>query len=95
MVLHNNSYRAMDILNNISDVKLPDRNGKTTMCCGGPDELLYPEISYSISRKRYEDLKKTADKIVTVCPLCYNNLSYDDNVIDFSEFVRNLIINDW
>ncbi len=94
MVLHNNNYRAMDILNNISDVKLPDRNGKTTMCCGGPDELLYPEISYSVSRKRYDDLKKTADKIVTVCPLCYNNLSYDDNVIDFSEFVRNLIIND-
>ena len=94
MVLHNNEYKAMDILNSLSDVKLPDRSGKTTMCCGGPDELLYPEISYNVSRKRYNDLKEISDKIVTVCPLCYNNLSYDNNVVDFSDFIKNLIINE-
>jgi glycolate oxidase iron-sulfur subunit len=94
MVLHNNEYKAMDILNSVSDVKLPDRSGKTTMCCGGPDELLYPEISYNVSRKRYNDLKEISDKIVTVCPLCYNNLSYDNNVVDFSDFIKNLIINE-
>ncbi len=91
MVLHGNTYRGMDILNNVADVKLPPESGKNTMCCGGPDELLFPEISENVSGERYRNLKNISRKIVTICPLCYNNLSYDEDVQDFSDFVKNLI----
>ncbi len=91
MVLHGNTYRAMDILNTVADVKLPANSGKSTMCCGGPDELLFPEISENVSIERYRNLKNSSNKIVTICPLCYNSLSYDDNVQDFSNFMKNLM----
>jgi Fe-S oxidoreductase len=91
MVLHGNNFNAIDILNSIADVKLPDRNGKFTMCCGGPDELLFPEIARKGSMQRYMDLKASSDNIVTICPLCYNNLAYDKNVQDFSEFVVKMV----
>ncbi|WP_337860029.1 (Fe-S)-binding protein [Ferroplasma sp.] len=90
MLLHDNNFNAMNILNSVAEVKLPSRNGKFTMCCGGPDELLFPEIAKKASKQRYMDLKKSADNIVTICPLCYNNLAYDKNVHDFSEFVVKL-----
>lgn len=56
-----------------------------TRCCGGPDELLFPEISDKISLKRFEELKTTGYPIVTACPICYANLAKDDSVIDISE----------
>lgn len=93
MVLHNNSFRAIDILNSVAEIRLPERNGKSTMCCGGPDELLFPDISGKVSMQRYADLKKKSDNIVTICPLCYNSLAYDKNVWDFSEFMGKLVKN--
>ncbi len=91
MVLHNNNFRAVDILNSIADVRMADRNGKLNMCCGGPDELLFPESAKKISVQRYAELKEKSDNVITICPLCYNNLAYDNKVEDFSEFVIELI----
>ncbi len=91
MTLHNNEYNALEILKDAANVSLPDRNGKNNMCCGGPDELLFPSAGKKISMERYKQLKEKADKIITVCPLCYSSLSYDDNVEDFSEFMVKLI----
>ncbi|KAA8923549.1 (Fe-S)-binding protein [Thermoplasma sp.] len=56
-----------------------------TRCCGGPDELLFPEISDRISLRRFEELKSSGLPIVTACPICYANLAKDDSVIDISE----------
>ena len=92
MVLHNNRFRALDILNSITDVNMPDRNGKSNMCCGGPDELLFPDTAKKVSVQRYTDLKKKSDNIVTICPLCYNNLAYDSKVMDFSEFIGKMVL---
>ncbi|CAC11681.1 heterodisulfide reductase related protein [Thermoplasma acidophilum] len=58
-----------------------------TRCCGGPDELLFPEISERISQKRFEELKSTGYPIVTACPICYANLAKDDSVMDISELL--------
>ena len=91
MVLHNNNFKAVDILNSITDVRMADRNGKLNMCCGGPDELLFPESAKKISMQRYGELKEKSDNVITICPLCYNNLAYDDRVEDFSEFVIEMI----
>ncbi|WP_287950697.1 (Fe-S)-binding protein [Acidiplasma sp.] len=90
IVLHKNNYRALDILKKSANVKLNEPENLTS-CCGGPDELLFPEIASEVSYKRYNNLKQTAGKIITICPLCYNNLSYDENVIDFSDFMIKLI----
>ena len=92
MGLHNNGFRALDILNSITDVSMPDRHGKLNMCCGGPDELLFPDTAKKVSMQRYMDLKKKSDNIVTICPLCYNNLAYDSRVMDFSEFVGKMVL---
>jgi len=91
IVLHNNSFKAMDILSSVAEIRLPERSGKATMCCGGPDELLFPETASKVSMKRYKDLKDRSDNIITICPLCYNNLAYDENVKDFSEFMSGLM----
>ncbi|WMT50395.1 MAG: (Fe-S)-binding protein [Ferroplasma sp.] len=92
MVLHNNGFRAVDILTSITDVRMPERNGKLNMCCGGPDELLFPDTAGGVSVQRYRELKEKSDNLVTICPLCYNNLAYDSKVKDFSEFVKEMVI---
>ncbi|AGO60195.1 (Fe-S)-binding protein [Ferroplasma acidarmanus] len=92
IVLHNNNFKAMDILNSVAEIKLPERSGKSTMCCGGPDELLFPDTAKKVSMKRYKDLKAKSDNVITICPLCYNNLAYDENVMDFSEFMGKLMV---
>ncbi|WP_297215261.1 (Fe-S)-binding protein [Thermoplasma sp.] len=58
-----------------------------TRCCGGPDELLFPEISENISEKRFNELSKTGLPIVTACPICYANLAKDDSVTDISSIL--------
>lgn len=44
---------------------------KWTTCCGGPNKLLFPEISHTISSRRVTELKETgANIILTTCPYC-------------------------
>ncbi len=69
-------------------INLPKNNNERTYCCGGPDEVEYPEIAARISDKRFEELKETgADFIITMCPICLLNLSKDESVLDISEFM--------
>jgi Fe-S oxidoreductase len=91
MDMHKNTYNGMAILKEITGDKTSYDGGKYPKCCGGPDELLYHEISKNVSINRFKDLKKQGNKIITMCPLCNNNLHYDNNVIDFSEFMLKLI----
>ncbi len=76
------------LLSKIGKLKMPDRNGKNTFCCGGPDEMLYPNLSERVSMIRYRELKETGAKIIiTACPICYANLAKDGSVEDISSLL--------
>jgi Fe-S oxidoreductase len=53
----------------------PKRSGKMTYCCGGPIESISPRLSRRIAEMRFRELKETGRRIVTLCPICYANLS--------------------
>ena len=77
-----------DLVSGLAQVTYPDRNGKRTMCCGGPDELLFGEISGKVSEERFNQLKATgAERIITACPICFANLRKDGTVVDISQFL--------
>lgn len=58
------------------------------MCCGGPDELLFGEISWKVSVERFNQLRATgAERIITACPICFANLRKDGTVVDISQFL--------
>jgi len=87
-VTHEKYDKPLKFVSKIGDVVLPDRHGTNVFCCGGPDELLYPKLSESISQKRFEQLKTTgAEKIVTACPICFVNLYKDETVYDLAELL--------
>ncbi|MFP3300088.1 MAG: (Fe-S)-binding protein [Thermoplasmatales archaeon] len=74
----------------LSDVRIinPIHFNERTFCCGGPDEVLFPNLTNKISEKRFIELKSTeADYIITMCPICYINLKKDEKVIDISQFI--------
>ncbi|MGC8622052.1 MAG: (Fe-S)-binding protein [Caldisphaera sp.] len=80
--------KPLELIHNISVLRLPIHNGKNTMCCGSLDEMLYPKISDKVSELRFKELKETnPEKIITSCPICFANLNKDDSVIDISEFL--------
>ncbi len=89
--LREDSYnKPLFTLEKISEVQLPQRSGRKTRCCGGPDELLFPEIAEKASSKRYDELKGVgAEKIVTACPICFANLNKGPNVVEISDYLRN------
>ena len=88
-VLRDSPYNSpMDILRESSEVVLPARSGRKTRCCGGPDELLFPELSEKISEQRYNELRETgASRVVTACPICFTNLAKDEKAIEISDFL--------
>lgn len=58
-------------------IKEPKLCGKSTHCCGGPIEALFPTEAHRISTERVEQLKEAdaKDGAVTMCPICWVNLS--------------------
>jgi len=87
--LRSPEYNAeIKILKSTANLVLPEKSGKKLRCCGGPDELLFPELSDRISQKRYNELEETgAVNIITACPICFSNLSKTDKVVDISDFI--------
>ncbi|MCE4614394.1 MAG: (Fe-S)-binding protein [Desulfurococcales archaeon] len=53
----------------------PRRTRKMTYCCGGPIESLSPRLALKISETRVKELLEKSPRIVTLCPICYANLS--------------------
>ncbi|MEB3755881.1 MAG: (Fe-S)-binding protein [Desulfurococcales archaeon] len=53
----------------------PRRTRKMTYCCGGPVESLSPKLAQKISEARVKELLEKSPRIVTLCPICYANLS--------------------
>jgi Fe-S oxidoreductase len=70
----------------------PENTGKFTWCCGGPVESLYPEKAAANARKRVAQLREAAPDGVTMCPMCFVNLSGaadgDMRFQDISHYLR-------
>lgn len=73
-------------------IKEPEDTGKFTWCCGGPIESLYPKKAFANAQKRAAQLQQAAKKGVTMCPLCYVNLTKAAgntmNFQDISHYLR-------
>ncbi len=52
----------------------PAHAGKSTWCCGGPAEALYPDKAAAVASRRVEQLGAVAPDCVTMCPICLVNL---------------------
>jgi Fe-S oxidoreductase len=55
-------------------VKEPELAGRSTHCCGGPIESLFPGKAHEIAAKRISQLKANGRNIVSMCPICQVNL---------------------
>ncbi len=53
----------------------PRRTRRFTSCCGGPVEALYPDLSRAVAMDRIRELSSISKTIVTLCPICFSNLS--------------------
>lgn len=89
--LREDSYnKPLTTLEKMANVQLPHRSGQRTRCCGGPDELLFPEIAEKAASTRYMELKDVgAEKIVTACPICFANLNKGPNVVEISDYLND------
>ena len=56
-------------------VRDPEDSGRQTWCCGGPVESLYPAKAAANAEKRVAQLRSAASDAVTMCPMCFVNLS--------------------
>jgi Fe-S oxidoreductase len=56
-------------------VREPELSGKSTHCCGGPLESLFPAEAHRISGNRVDQLEAEGKNVVTMCPFCWVNLS--------------------
>lgn len=56
-------------------VRDPELSGKSTHCCGGPLESLFPAEAHRISGLRVDQLEAEGKNVVTMCPICRVNLS--------------------
>ncbi len=56
-------------------VRDPENAGRQTWCCGGPVESLYPAKAIANAEKRVAQLREAAPDAVTMCPMCFVNLS--------------------
>ena len=86
--------KPLETLRSIAYVNLPPRSGRRTKCCGGPDELIFPELTQKISLSRYDELKETnSQKIVTACPICFSNLNKGPEVIEIGDYLVSKLKN--
>jgi Fe-S oxidoreductase len=65
------------------------QSGTFTHCCGGPAESVSPKLSREIASKRLKQLSSTGAQIITMCPVCFENLKRaGGEVEDLGEFLR-------
>jgi glycolate oxidase iron-sulfur subunit len=90
-VLRDPKYsKPFQILSSTANTVLARRSGSKSRCCGGPDELTFPELSEKASQIRYQELKNTgADIIVTACPICNVNLSKENRTMEIADYLAS------
>ena len=83
------SYEAPEtFISGVAKVEKPGRSGKSNFCCGGPSELLYPDIAHTVSERRRDQLNSTpGKKTVTACPICYANLDRNSDTVDIANYL--------
>jgi len=77
-------------------------NRRSTVCCGAPGELIYPELSELVASKRVRELSDTgAEAVITLCPFCHANLTSGVSltgkklrILDFIEIVYQALEGD-
>lgn len=74
-------------------VKLAEarRSRRLTYCCGGPVESMSPVMAKMIAKARVEELREASRRIITMCPICFINLSSvaeGVEVVDIAEVLR-------
>jgi Fe-S oxidoreductase len=73
-------------------IREPENSGRQTWCCGGPVESLYPAKAAANAAKRVAQLREAAPDGVTMCPMCFVNLSgaAGDTIrfTDISQYLR-------
>ncbi|MBW2703228.1 MAG: (Fe-S)-binding protein [Deltaproteobacteria bacterium] len=52
----------------------PELTGRSTHCCGGPIETLFPAQAHRLASSRVKQLGAVGDKSVAMCPICLVNL---------------------
>ncbi len=78
-----------DLVGRACDVSMPSKSGRRTHCCGGPDELLFPETARAVSTKRSEQLAEAgAEIVVTACPVCRVNIRTEGRITDIAAILR-------
>ncbi len=55
-------------------VGVPELAGKSTHCCGGPIESLFPGKAHEVAAARVTQLSAEGKDVVTMCPICLVNL---------------------
>jgi Fe-S oxidoreductase len=56
-------------------VREPALSARSTHCCGGPLESLFPTEAHRITGIRVDQLEAEGRDVVTMCPFCWVNLS--------------------
>ncbi|MCL4330798.1 MAG: (Fe-S)-binding protein [Candidatus Thermoplasmatota archaeon] len=88
-VLRADSYTVpLTLISRAAETVMAPRNGKRNKCCGGPDELIFPDLSEKVSNERYSELVSTgASEIITACPICLANLSKEKKTRDMADLL--------
>ncbi len=88
-VLRADSYTVpLTLISRAAETVMAPRNGKRNKCCGGPDELIFPDLSEKVSNERYSELVSTgASEIITACPICLANLSKGKKTRDMADLL--------
>ncbi len=88
-VLRADSYTVpLTLISRAAETVMAPRNGRRNNCCGGPDELIFPDLSEKVSNERYSELVSTgASEIITACPICLANLSKGKKTRDMADLL--------
>lgn len=80
------------LLESTASVKMARKSGKRNECCGGPNELLFPDLAENTSCRREVDLSGTgASRLITSCPVCYANLGKHRDISDIADFIAERV----
>jgi heterodisulfide reductase subunit D len=78
---HKENMVPREILGAIPGVKLAEmeRWGRWSYCCGAGGKIAencYPDFAASVGSERIREAKDAAGKVITACPVCYNQLRF-------------------
>jgi len=73
------------------EVREPRRAGRDTYCCGGPVEAVAPRLGLAIAEERLRELLDTgAEKVVTLCPVCFLSLTRASQALGLAAEIRDI-----